>query len=342
MEDRRIHVMIDGKQQDLSLEKWNKNGGAASFAKEFPNAEIRMRDSDGQDYSVPVSQFSGAAQKGLHMFTYSTTPAKTINDNKIAAGKTMGDIGNKIYANAPRQFVATAFNKSVQVPGAIARRQTEPIRVNPNKPITTQRPNETLYNIQQDADREFDTSIAPNIDKLYSGQIQRGNAAAEQFDATHIAPPEAGIGMGLAKSKAISDATDAGDIVTNIRDYISSKQKSDKGTGIDPRTDRIMSRTIDYLAKKQMPKSTIEYILRNMYDNSLIGSATNLGLGKSATQQQVEQRGNGLYKPSKATQIASGVGSLLLDSPLFGAGGKLASGITKLGVKGAQRIIATS
>ena len=35
MEDRRIHVMIDGEQQDLSLDKWNKNGGASSFAKEF-------------------------------------------------------------------------------------------------------------------------------------------------------------------------------------------------------------------------------------------------------------------------------------------------------------------
>ena len=82
MEDRRIHVMVDGKQQDLSLDKWNNNGGAQAFSKEFPSAEIRMRDNNGQDYSVPVSQFSNAAKKGLHMFTYSTTPVKGVGNSQ--------------------------------------------------------------------------------------------------------------------------------------------------------------------------------------------------------------------------------------------------------------------
>ena len=92
MEDRRIHVMIDGAQQDLSLDKWNSNGGAQAFAKEFPSAEIRMRDNNGQDYSVPVSQFSGAAKKGLHIFTYSTTPVKDVS-------KDMGKWHNEMLQN---------------------------------------------------------------------------------------------------------------------------------------------------------------------------------------------------------------------------------------------------
>ena len=106
MEDRRIHVMIDGEQQDLSLDKWNKNGGATSFAKEFPNAEVRMRDNAGQDYSVPISQFSSAAQKGLHMFTYSTTPDRT---KPIMSG-----IKNDILARPIDNFAKTAFNRTIQ------------------------------------------------------------------------------------------------------------------------------------------------------------------------------------------------------------------------------------
>ena len=134
---------------------------------------------------------------------------------------------------------------------------------------------------------------------------------------------------------------DAQNVLNDVRNYIGQKTGNGKGSnGVDPHTDRIMQRTIDYLAKKDMPKSSVEYILKNMIDGSLVGTIGNAVLGKSSTQQEVEQRGNELYNPSWVEKGAAGAGAMALDAPIFGGLGGISSKALKLGTKALTKHVA--
>ena len=73
---------------------------------------------------------------------------------------------------------------------------------------------------------------------------------------------------------------------------------------------------IDRMAVEQMPKSSVEYILRKGAEGSLLGLAQ--GMMKSPLQQEIERRGEAAYRPSgaeKAWGTAVGVG---MDTVMMG------------------------
>lgn len=75
---------------------------------------------------------------------------------------------------------------------------------------------------------------------------------------------------------------------------------------VDYRVEQMM---IDRLVAEQMPKSSVEYILRKGAEGSLLGLAQ--GMMKSPLQQEIERRGEAAYRPSsaeKAWGTAVGVG----------------------------------
>lgn len=82
---------------------------------------------------------------------------------------------------------------------------------------------------------------------------------------------------------------------------------------VDYRVEQMM---IDRMAVEQMPKSSVEYILRKGAEGSLLGLAQ--GMMKSPLQQEIERRGEAAYRPSgaeKAWGTAVGVG---MDTVMMG------------------------
>jgi hypothetical protein len=62
---------------------------------------------------------------------------------------------------------------------------------------------------------------------------------------------------------------------------------------MDYRVDQMM---VDYMVKKEMPKSSIQYVMRKGAEGSLLGLST--VLSKSPLQQEIDKRGEAAYKPS--------------------------------------------
>lgn len=76
------------------------------------------------------------------------------------------------------------------------------------------------------------------------------------------------------------------------------------------------------------PKSSLEYVARSAYDNSLTGKLVNMGVdGRSRTSAQTEINRAGLnaYNAGRGENLAAGVGSLLVDSPMFAGLGAVSS-----------------
>lgn len=88
------------------------------------------------------------------------------------------------------------------------------------------------------------------------------------------------------------------------------------------------NRLVDEINKENIPKSSVEYVLRSSLDNSLIGKVSTWGLSKSLdddTNIKLSQEGLYAYKPNWAESLAGNVGGLLVDVPVFGLLGSTSS-----------------
>ena len=101
---------------------------------------------------------------------------------------------------------------------------------------------------------------------------------------------------------------------------------------VDYRVDQMM---IDYMVKQEMPKSSVEYILRKGAEGSLLGLASTLS--KSPLQEEIDRRGEAAYKPSKAEIGASK--AMSFGSDLIMTGGY--SSWAKLGSMAAAEVVFT-
>jgi hypothetical protein len=101
---------------------------------------------------------------------------------------------------------------------------------------------------------------------------------------------------------------------------------------VDYRVDQMM---IDYMVKQEMPKSSVEYILRKGAEGSLLGLASTLS--KSPLQEEIDRRGEVAYKPSKAEIGASK--AMSFGSDLIMTGGY--SSWAKLGSMAAAEVVFT-
>jgi hypothetical protein len=68
---------------------------------------------------------------------------------------------------------------------------------------------------------------------------------------------------------------------------------------VDYRMDQMM---IDYMVKQEMPKSSIEYVLKKGAEGSLLGLPSMLS--KSPLQEEIDRRGEAAYKPSMKERVA--------------------------------------
>ena len=91
------------------------------------------------------------------------------------------------------------------------------------------------------------------------------------------------------------------------------------------------NRLVDELVKENAPKSSVEYILRSSLDNSLVGKvstlANDLALGNNV-HSTLSRQGLDSYNAGWGERLASGVGGLLVDTPVFSVLGGLSAGVT--------------
>lgn len=90
----------------------------------------------------------------------------------------------------------------------------------------------------------------------------------------------------------------------------------------------IESRVVGELVDEATPKSSLEYMTRSAVDNSLTGKLTNWALdsrAQTSTQTQINREGLNSYNAGRGENLASGIGSLLYDAPMFSAIGGVSS-----------------
>ena len=112
-----------------------------------------------------------------------------------------------------------------------------------------------------------------------------------------------------------------------VEDYISMVKEAltKNNINISPSIEKMM---IDKMVQDQMPKSSIEYIMRKAGNNTIFGIAAQLN--KSPLQQEIDTRGEELYNPSNWEKgVGWGVGAAS-DFLAFGGSG-IGSGIRFIG-----------
>lgn len=83
---------------------------------------------------------------------------------------------------------------------------------------------------------------------------------------------------------------------------------------------------VDEYIEENKPKSSGEYIMRSALGNSVLGKVATLGnnaLAGNSTHSQLEREGLLRYDAGRVENFAAGVGSLLVDTPVFGALGSV-------------------
>ncbi len=96
---------------------------------------------------------------------------------------------------------------------------------------------------------------------------------------------------------------------------------------VSPELEEMM---LDKMVRDQMPKSSIEYILRKAGGNSIFGLVNELR--KSPLQHEIDERGEQLYNPSPVEKgIGWGLGAAADFAAFGGLGGGVASGLKFVG-----------
>ena len=95
----------------------------------------------------------------------------------------------------------------------------------------------------------------------------------------------------------------------NVDDYINSYVKPS-----------LQNRMVDEYVKESVPKSRGEYIIRSATENSLIGKLSQLSVNgnKNASDiMAIEHEGLSKFNSNRTDNFLSGVGSLMIDAPVF-------------------------
>lgn len=80
------------------------------------------------------------------------------------------------------------------------------------------------------------------------------------------------------------------------------------------------------------PKSSAEYMARNAYNSSITGKLMDINLNahsQTNSQSLIEREGLEAYDANRLEKLASGIGSLVVDMPLFSGIGALSSSLVK-------------
>ena len=183
-------------------------------------------------------------------------------------------------------------------------------------------------------DREqFDSRVVPVMDRVRE-DLQRKQA--EELRRYMRSPayilaggvgPDGGMG---AQAVALDSLNVTGEWNSKtVEDYVGMVKDELRREHIDV-TPQIEEMMIDKMVRDQMPKSSIEYILRKAGSNTLFGLPQETR--KTPLQREIEERGEELYHPSAVEKgIGWGLGAAADLATMGGLGGGVVSGLKFVG-----------
>lgn len=107
---------------------------------------------------------------------------------------------------------------------------------------------------------------------------------------------------------------------------------------------RLEQRLYEEYVDEATPKSSAEYIARSSYNNSLTGKLIDWNrnaLAQNNSQSLIDREGLSAYDAGRFENLAAGIGSLLVDMPMFSAIGGVSSSAVK-GVAGIAKNLSSS
>lgn len=193
------------------------------------------------------------------------------------------------------------------------------------------------------ADKIWNGELKGVVDGLIEQGRKEGRAKIREYQKTVYG--NGGVfagaaGMGDQSHKEYAKATDAKKVIEGVQQYLAEKngtQTGGEGGSTNPLQEQLMQKVYDYLVQKNTPKSTAEYIMRNVFSGSILGQLMSMGDGKSYEQRQIETGGLQQYQPSAGEEIGAMAASVATDLPVMAvtgavggvAGNALLNGATK-------------
>ena len=183
-------------------------------------------------------------------------------------------------------------------------------------------------------DREqFDSRIVPVMDRVRQ-ELQSRQAAevrrymrSPAYILSGISGPDGGM---ASQAIAIDSLKVTGEWNSKtVEDYVEMVKAEliKEGISVTPEQEEMM---IDKMARDNMPKSSIEYILRKAAGNTIFGLPEEAR--KTPLQREVEERAEALYGPTKAEKgIGWGLGAAADFATLGGLSGGIAGGLKFVG-----------
>ena len=183
-------------------------------------------------------------------------------------------------------------------------------------------------------DREqFDSRIVPVMDRVRQ-ELQSRQAAevrrymrSPAYILSGISGPDGGM---ASQAIAIDSLKVTGEWNSKtVEDYVEMVKAEliKEGISVTPEQEEMM---IDKMARDNMPKSSIEYIIRKAAGNTIFGLPEEAR--KTPLQREVEERAEALYGPTKAEKgIGWGLGAAADFATLGGLSGGIAGGLKFVG-----------
>ena len=141
--------------------------------------------------------------------------------------------------------------------------------------------------------------------------------------------------------------TDSKKIIEGARQYLAEKNASSATDGEangQPNLvqEQLLQKVYDYLVQKNVPKSSLEYILRSVASGSIMGQLMSMGDGKSYEQRQIEAGGLQRYTPTVGEEVGAMAASIATDLPVMSVTGGVGGLASNTLLKGAtSRLMAS-
>lgn len=177
-------------------------------------------------------------------------------------------------------------------------------------------------------DKIWNTELKGVVDGLIEDGKKKGKAKRDQFN--QVIYPEggmslAGSAMGMMGQREYAKATDAKHVIDGVQKYLAEKNggaTAGDGSGeANQLQEKLMQKVYDYLVQQHTPKSTAEYILRNVFSGSVMGQILSMADGKSYEQRQIEAGGLQQYQPSAGEEIGAMAAAIGADLPVMAVTG---------------------
>ena len=367
---------VDGKEQPVSVDNI-KRYGIDRYAQDYPDATIRMRDENNDDYDIPISQYQRGLNSGLRPFRMDVYAPGEKNQPQEAQQQwlSMGlnadgtkpvpeqSISQEYSIQPTQQTVDSQFSDQTELitqqpqPKSKQSQFWEQFSMNRNSlAFHPQDQDEIAENLvekqetsipsletQQSYDKLYKDKAEPLFNRIISEAQQRGIKAAEEYAGKFNTKQKglfsnfAGMGFSLTESNRLRNAeTDPAKIIQQFADELQelSRQKdflqmiSEEARKEGVSTEQYyqgfindaLNKVQQYYIKKNIPKNTLEYILRSGVGNSILGMFGDIS-SKPLAQRQIETAGLQAYQPSSGEKIAAMATGIVSDLPIMAVTG---------------------